>query len=96
MTQIEAGSKAWMPSRAAEFLCRQTQRLVRSRILTPAECQRIYDFFGVRPDYPEWRKFLVPLLSLLGLLSLVAGAVFLSPGTGQICRRWQNLRWQSC
>lgn len=85
MTQIEAGSKAWMPSRAAEFLCRQTQRLVRSRILTPAECQRIYDFFGVRPDYPEWRKFLIPLLSLLGLLSLVAGAVFF------VAWNWANM-----
>jgi len=76
MTQTEAGSKEWMPSRAAEFLCRQTERLVKGKSLTPAECQRIYDFCGVRPDYPQWRRFLVPLLSLLGLLSLVAAAVF--------------------
>jgi uncharacterized membrane protein len=76
MTQTEAGSKEWMPSRAAEFFCRQTERLVKSGSLTPAACQRIYDFCGVRPGYPEWQKFLVPLLSLLGLLSLVAGAVF--------------------
>jgi hypothetical protein len=76
MTQTEAGSKQWMPSRAAEFLCRQTERLVKGKSLTPAECQRIYDFCGVRPDYPQWRRFLVPLLSLLGLLSLVAAAVF--------------------
>lgn len=76
MTQTEAGNKGWMPSRAAEFLCRQALRLVKGGSLTPAECQRIYDFCGVRPDYPQWRKFLVPLLSLLGLLSLVAGAVF--------------------
>lgn len=76
MTEIEADSKEWMPSRAAEFLCRQTEQLVKGRSLTPAECQRIYDYFGVRPGYPQWRKFLVPLLSLLGLLSLVAGAIF--------------------
>ncbi|AEX54219.1 DUF2157 domain-containing protein [Rahnella aquatilis] len=76
MTETEADSKEWMPSGAAEFLCRQTECLVKSGSLTPAGCQRIYDFCGVRPGYPEWRKFLVPLLSLLGLLSLVAGAVF--------------------
>ncbi|MBU9845213.1 DUF2157 domain-containing protein [Rahnella ecdela] len=76
MTEIEADSKEWMPSRAAEFLCRQTEQLVKGRSLTPAECQRIYDYCGVRPGYPQWRKFLVPLLSLLGLLSLVAGAIF--------------------
>ena len=85
MTQIEAGSKEWMPSRAAEFLCRQTERLVKGRSLTPAECQRIYDFCGVRPGYLQWQKFLVPLLSLLGLLSLVAGAVFF------VAWNWANM-----
>lgn len=76
MNNIASGSTSWMPSRAAEYLCRQAGRLVKGGSLTPATCQRIYFFCGVRPGYPHWRSFLVPVLSVLGLLSLVAGALF--------------------
>lgn len=76
MTDIKSDSKSWMPSRAAEYVCRQAERLLKGGSLTPAACQRIYSFCGVRPGYPQWRSFLVPVLSFLGLISLVAGAVF--------------------
>ena len=76
MKDIAPDSKSWMPSRAAEYLCRQTGRLVKGGSLSPAACLRIYVFCGVRPGYPQWRSFLLPVLSLLGLLSLVAGALF--------------------
>lgn len=65
-----------MPSRTAEYLCRQIARLVRGGSLTPETCQRIYAFCGIRPSDAQWRQFLIPVLSCLGLLSLVAGAVF--------------------
>ncbi|MGB9097087.1 DUF2157 domain-containing protein [Erwinia sp.] len=76
MKTIASASQSWMPSRVAESLCRQVARLIKGGSLSPEACQQIYYFCGVRPGYPQWRSFLLPVLSLLGLLSLVAGAIF--------------------
>ena len=76
MIDIAPDGISWMPSRTAKYLCRQTERLVQGGNLTPDACQRIYAFCGVRPGYAQWRTFLIPVLFCLGLLSLVAGALF--------------------
>jgi len=47
----------------------------RSR-LSPAAYHSILLYCGVRPDLSGWRRFLTVLLTLLGLLSIVAGVVF--------------------
>lgn len=65
-----------MPSRTAEYFCRQIARLLKGGSLTPETCERIFAFCGIRPSDAQWRQFLIPVLSCLGLLSLLAGAVF--------------------
>ncbi len=76
MREIAPDGITGMPSRTAEYLCRQIVRLVKGGSLTPENCQLIYAFCGIRPSDAQWRQFLIPVLSFLGLLSLVAGAVF--------------------
>lgn len=76
MRDIAPDGITWMPSQTAEYLCRQIASLLKGGSLTPETCQRIYAFCGIRPSDAQWRQFLVPVLSCLGLLSLVAGAVF--------------------
>lgn len=76
MREIAPEGITGMPSRTAEYLCRQTARLVKGGSLTPETCQRIYAFCGIRPSDAQWRQFLIPVLCCLGLLSLVAGSVF--------------------
>lgn len=70
-----------MPSGAAENLCRSlpallTSSSMESSRLTPAAYQKILHYCGVRPDLSGWRRFLTLILTLLGFLALVAGAVF--------------------
>ena len=76
MNNTIPGDVSWMPTRAAAYLARQTARLIKAGSLTPDHGQQVYRFLGVRPNASQWRAFLVPLLALLGLLSLVAGALF--------------------
>jgi len=70
-----------MPSGAAEHLCRSLSTLVNTppteaSRLTPAAYQQILIHCGVQPDISGWRKFLTLFLALLGVLALVAGAIF--------------------
>lgn len=76
MNNMLSGDASWMPTRAAAYLSRQTARLIKAGRISPDGGQQIYRFLGVQPNASQWRAFLVPLLSLLGLLSLVAGALF--------------------
>lgn len=76
MKDIAPDGISWMPSRTAKYLCRQTERLVKGGSLTPDACQRIYAFCGVGLGDSQWRTFLIPVLFCLGLLSLVASALF--------------------
>jgi len=76
MREIAPDGITGMPSRTAAYLCRQIADLVKAGSLTPETCQRIYTFCGIRPSDNQWRQFLIPVLCFLGLLSLVAGAVF--------------------
>lgn len=76
MREIAPDDITGMPSRTAAYLCRQIARLLKGGSLTPETCQRIYAFCGIRPSDTQWRQFLIPVLGFLGLLSLVAGAVF--------------------
>lgn len=76
MREIAPDSITGMPSRTAAYLCRQLGHLVKSGSLTPETCERICMFCGIRPSDNQWRQFLIPVLCFLGLLSLVAGAVF--------------------
>lgn len=76
MREIAPDGITGMPSRTAAYLCRQIARLLKGGSLTPETCQRIYAFCGIRPSDTQWRQFLIPVLGFLGLLSLVAGAVF--------------------
>lgn len=76
MREIAPDGITGMPSRTAAYLCRQIGHLVKAGSLTPETCQRIYAFCGIRPSDSQWRQFLIPVLCCLGLLSLVAGAVF--------------------
>lgn len=76
MRELAPDGITGMPSRTAEYLCRQIARLLKGGSLTPETCQRIFAFCGIRPSDAQWRQFLIPVLSCLGLLSLVAGAVF--------------------
>jgi len=70
-----------MPSRAAERLCYSLSSLIDSSTaqslrLSPAAYHQILFYCGVRPNLTGWRSFLRVFLTLLGLLALVAGAVF--------------------
>ncbi|MGJ0480361.1 DUF4401 domain-containing protein [Pantoea agglomerans] len=76
MREIAPEDITGMPSRTAAYLCRQIGHLVQAGSLTPETCERIYAFCGIRPSDSQWRQFLIPVLGFLGLLSLVAGAVF--------------------
>lgn len=76
MREIAPEGITGMPSRTAAYLCRQIGHLVQAGSLTPETCERIYTFCGIRPSDSQWRQFLIPVLCFLGLLSLVAGAVF--------------------
>ncbi|WP_338507065.1 DUF4401 domain-containing protein [Erwinia aphidicola] len=76
MRELAPDGITGMPSRTAEYLCRQIARLLKGGSLTPETCERIFAFCGIRPSDAQWRQFLIPVLSCLGLLSLVAGAVF--------------------
>jgi len=76
MREIVPDGLTGMPSRTAAYLCRQITGLIKGGSLTPETCLRIYAFCGIRPSDTQWRQFLIPVLCCLGLLSLVAGAVF--------------------
>jgi len=76
MREIAPDGITGMPSRTAAYLCRQITGLIKDGSLTPETCLRIYAFCGIRPSDTQWRQFLIPVLCCLGLLSLVAGAVF--------------------
>lgn len=76
MREIATDGITGMPSRTAAYLCRQIVHLLKAGSLTPETCERIYAFCGIRPSDSQWRQFLIPVLCFLGLLSLVAGAVF--------------------
>lgn len=76
MREIPPDGITGMPSRTAAYLCRQIGHLLKAGSLTPETCERIYAFCGIRPSDSQWRQFLIPVLCFLGLLSLVAGAVF--------------------
>lgn len=70
-----------MPSGAADSLCRSFSVLMNAPSsegsrLSAATYQKILFFCGARPDIAGWRRFLMVFLSLLGLLSIVAGVVF--------------------
>ncbi len=70
-----------MPSGTAERLCYSLSALTDSstaqnhRLSLPVY-QQILSYCGVRPNLTGWRSFLRVFLALLGLLALVAGAVF--------------------
>ncbi|WP_288501017.1 DUF4401 domain-containing protein [uncultured Erwinia sp.] len=76
MRELAPDGITGMPSRTVEYLCRQIARLLKGGSLTPETCERIFAFCGIRPSDAQWRQFLIPVLSCLGLLSLVTGAVF--------------------
>ncbi|WP_145525965.1 DUF4401 domain-containing protein [Yersinia rohdei] len=78
---LSSNQKDAMPSKAAERLCRSLSSLMdspttESRKLSPTVYQQILHYCGVRPNLMGWRSFLTAFLTLLGLLALVAGAVF--------------------
>ncbi|KEY57680.1 DUF4401 domain-containing protein [Serratia sp. DD3] len=78
--ELSSQHQGVMPSRAAEHLCRTLPVLMNasseSSRLSPTAYQQILIYCGVRPDIIGWRRFLSVFLALLGLLALVAGAIF--------------------